>query len=81
MTKFIKLTVAPQDEIYINPIFITNIRKIKSLNESQPDTAVIHTMDGYKIYPKETVEEIMKKIKQTELIQWDTKSDKQQQQY
>jgi len=64
--KFIKVTTESGDDHHINPIFIVEIKKIKSLSESQPDTATIVTINGNKIQPKETVEQIMKKIKDTE---------------
>ena len=67
--KFIKVTTGSGDEHYINPIFIIEIKKIKSLNESQPDTAVITTLCGDKIHPVESVEQIIKLIKELEK-QW-----------
>jgi len=76
MTKFIKLTLEGGDEHYINPIFIAEIKKTKSLSESQPDTTTVVMVNGNKIRPIESVEEIIKKIKQTEQIQWEIKSDK-----
>jgi uncharacterized protein YlzI (FlbEa/FlbD family) len=64
--KFIKVTTESGDEHHINPIFIVEIKKIKSLSESQPDTATVVMVNGDRIRPKETVEQIMKKIKDTE---------------
>lgn len=64
--KFIKVTTEYGDDHHINPIFIVEIKKTKSLSESQPDTATIITINGDRIRPKETVEQIMKKIKDTE---------------
>jgi uncharacterized protein YlzI (FlbEa/FlbD family) len=64
--KFIKVTTESGDEHHINPIFIVEIRKTKSLSESQSDKATIVTISGDKIRPKETVEQIMNKIKDTE---------------
>ena len=76
MTKFIKLTTEYGNEHYINPLFITHIKRIKSLSESQPDTTIIITINGDRVQTTESVDQIMKKIKQTEQIQWETKSDK-----
>jgi len=64
--KFIKVTTESGDDHYINPIFIVEIKKTKSLSESHPDTATIVMVNGDRIQPKETVEQIMKKIKDTE---------------
>ena len=62
--KFIKVTTECGDDHHINPIFIAEIKKTKSLSESQPDTATIVMVNGDRIRPKETVEQIMKKIKE-----------------
>jgi len=66
MTKFIKLTTESGDEHHVNPIFIIDIKKTKSLSESQPDTATVVMINGDRIRPIESVEEIIKKIKDTE---------------
>ena len=66
MTKFIKLTTESGDEHHVNPIFIIDIKKTKSLSESQPDTATVIMINGDRIRPIESVEEIIKKIKDTE---------------
>ena len=66
MTKFIKLTTESGDEYHINPLFITEIKKTKSLSESQPDMATVVMINGDRVRPLESVEEIMKKIKDTE---------------
>ena len=66
MTKFIKLTTESGDEHHVNPIFIIDIKKTKSLSESQPDTATVIMINGDRIRPLESVEEIIKKIKDTE---------------
>jgi len=66
MTKFIKLTTEQGDEHHVNPIFIIDIKKTKSLSESQPDTATVIMINGDRIRPLESVEEIIKKIKDTE---------------
>jgi uncharacterized protein YlzI (FlbEa/FlbD family) len=63
-SKFIKLTTECGDDHHINPIFIVEVKKTKSLSESQPDTATIVMVNGDRIRPKETVEQIMKKIKE-----------------
>lgn len=59
-TRFIKLTQGPDSEYHVNPTFIISIRKIAG------NKAVVYTMDGNSIYPNETVEEIMDKIKKAE---------------
>jgi len=66
MTKFIKLTTESGDEHHVNPIFIIDIKKTKSLSESQPDTATVIMINGDRVRPIESVEEIIKKIKDTE---------------
>jgi uncharacterized protein YlzI (FlbEa/FlbD family) len=66
MNKFIKLSVdIPGDEELVNPIFITRIRKagVKT---------IVYTMDGSSIYTNDTVQDVMKKIKDTEKFILDT---------
>ena len=66
--KFIKVTTECGDDHHINPIFIAEIKKTKSVNESHPDTATIVMVNGDRIRPKETVEQIMKKIKEANTL-------------
>ena len=66
MNKFIKLSVdIPGDEELVNPIFITRIRKagVKT---------IVYTMDGSSIYTNDTVQDVMKIIKDTEKFILDT---------
>jgi uncharacterized protein YlzI (FlbEa/FlbD family) len=55
-TKFIKLKFKDIVQ-YINPVFITSIVRIG-------EQCAIHTMDGRRLDSDETVEEVMKKIKE-----------------
>ena len=73
MTKFIKLTTESGDEYNINPIFITEIKKTKSLDKSQSDTATVVMINGDRIRPLESVEEIMNMIKKSEMFTITTK--------
>lgn len=57
-TKFIKLKRGDDVEL-VNPIFIIRIRKVGS------QTAV-YTMDGNSVYTDETIDEVLKKIKDSE---------------
>jgi uncharacterized protein YlzI (FlbEa/FlbD family) len=60
ISKFIKLKVQiPGDEELINPTFITRIRKAGT-------KTIVYTMDGSSVYTEETVEDVIKKIKDTE---------------
>jgi uncharacterized protein YlzI (FlbEa/FlbD family) len=54
--KFIKLKIEDNQYHYVNPIFITSVLEIK-------DNCVVYTMDGKLIHPKESVDDVMKKIK------------------
>jgi len=64
-TKFIKLKRNDDVEL-VNPIFITRIRNVGS-------NTVVYTMDGNGVYTDDTVEEVMKKIKDTEKFILDIK--------
>lgn len=64
-TKFIKLKRGDDVEL-VNPIFITRIRKVGQ------HTAV-YTMDGNGVYTDDTLDEVMKKIKDTEKFILDIK--------
>ena len=55
-TKFIKLKFKDIVQ-YINPIFITSVVQVG-------EQRVVHTVDGRRLDSDETVEEIMKKIKE-----------------
>jgi len=66
ISKFIKLKVQiPGDEELINPTFITRIRKAGT-------KTIVYTMDGSSVYTEETVEDVIKKIKDTEkfIVTW-----------
>ena len=54
---FIKLKVKNEQSHYVNPILITSVLKIK-------DKCAVYTMDGKTIYSQESVDEVMKKIKE-----------------
>jgi uncharacterized protein YlzI (FlbEa/FlbD family) len=54
---FIKLHVQNEQPHYVNPLLITSVLKIQ-------DKCAVYTMDGKTIYPQETVDEVMKKIKE-----------------
>ena len=62
-SKFIKLTTEIGNEIHINHPFIISVKKLKPTNESQSNTTVITLMSGDKVYVMETVDEVMKQIK------------------
>jgi len=64
-TKFIKLKRGDDVEL-VNPTFITRITKLG------PQT-IVYTMDGNSVYTNDTVEEVMKKIKDTEKFILDIK--------
>lgn len=64
-TKFIKLKRGDDVEL-VNPTFITRIRNVGQ-------QTVVYTMDGNGIYTDDTVEEVMKKIKDTEKFILDVK--------
>lgn len=64
-SKFIKLKRNDDVEL-VNPIFITRIRKVGV-------QTVVYTMDGNGVYTDDTVEEVMKKIKDTEKFILDIK--------
>jgi predicted nucleic acid-binding OB-fold protein len=66
-SRFVKLTTKTE-EIYINPHMITCIRKYKESNDT-----VIHLFDQRSIRPDETFQEIMKKIKDSQMIKFDIK--------
>lgn len=67
-TKFIKLKVKiPGDQELVNPTFITRIRKAGI-------QTVVYTMDGNSIYTEETVEEVLKKIKNSEMFTIDNEN-------
>ena len=55
-TKFIKLKFKDIVQ-YINPVFITSIVRIG-------EQCAIHTMDGRRLDSDETVEEVIKKVKE-----------------
>jgi uncharacterized protein YlzI (FlbEa/FlbD family) len=55
--KFIKLYVQKEQPHYVNPLLITSVLKIQ-------DKCAVYTMDGKTIYPQETIDEVMKKIKE-----------------
>ena len=55
-TKFIKLKFKDIVQ-YINPMFITSIVQIG-------EQCAVHTMDGRRLDSDETVEEVMKKVKE-----------------
>jgi uncharacterized protein YlzI (FlbEa/FlbD family) len=55
--KFIKLKIQDNQYHYVNPMLITSILQIK-------DDCAVYTMDGRAIYPKESVDDVMKKIKE-----------------
>jgi uncharacterized protein YlzI (FlbEa/FlbD family) len=65
-SKFIKLTTEIGNEIYINHLFITSVKKFKPTNESQFNTTVITLMGGDKVYITETVDEVIKQIKKAD---------------
>ncbi len=56
-TKFIKLKFKDIVQ-YINPVFVTSIIQIG-------EQCAVHTMDGRRLDSDETVEEVMKKIKES----------------
>jgi len=62
-SKFIKLTTETGNEIHINHPFIISVKKFKPTNESQSNTTVVTLMSGDKVYVTETVDEVMKQIK------------------
>jgi uncharacterized protein YlzI (FlbEa/FlbD family) len=62
-SKFIKLTTETGNEIHINHPFIISVKKFKPTNESQSNTTVVTMMSGDKAYVIETVDEVMKQIK------------------
>jgi uncharacterized protein YlzI (FlbEa/FlbD family) len=59
--KFIKFKIQNGEPIYcyINPIFITSVEQL-----GVQDKCAVNTMDGKTFYAKETVDEVMKKIKE-----------------
>jgi uncharacterized protein YlzI (FlbEa/FlbD family) len=66
-SKFIKLKVEiPGDEELINPTFITRIRKAGT-------KTIVYTMDGSSVYAVDSVEEVLKKIKESEMFTITTK--------
>lgn len=56
---FIKLTTETGNEIHINHPFIISVKKFKPTS----NTTVITLMSGDKVYITETVDEVMKQIK------------------
>jgi uncharacterized protein YlzI (FlbEa/FlbD family) len=56
--KFIKLKIQDDQSHYVNPVLITSILEIK-------DSCAVYTIDGRSIYPQESVEDVMKKIKES----------------
>lgn len=63
-TKFIQLTTKKEEALFLNPIFITSIET--TLNRSGVALSIVRTMDGKEHYVLEIVEEIVKKIKESE---------------
>lgn len=61
--KFIQLKLQNEQIQYVNPLFITSVLKIE-------DRCAVYTMDGRSIYPEETVDSVIKKIKESEQWQW-----------
>jgi hypothetical protein len=55
--KFIKLKIEENRYHYVNPLFITSVLEMG-------ERCAIYTMDSKTIYPLETVDEVMKKIKE-----------------
>jgi uncharacterized protein YlzI (FlbEa/FlbD family) len=60
--KFIKLKLQNEQVHYVNPVFITSVLEIV-------DKCAVYTMDGRSIYPEESVDEVMKKIKEANHFQ------------
>ena len=58
MTKFIKLKRNEEEEL-VNPIFITRIRKVGH-------STAVYTADGGSIHTDDTIDEVVKKIKDIE---------------
>jgi uncharacterized protein YlzI (FlbEa/FlbD family) len=56
-SKFIKLKLQNEQVHYVNPLLITSVLEIV-------DKCAVYTMDGKSIYPEESVDEVMKKIKE-----------------
>jgi hypothetical protein len=55
-TKFIKLKIQDDQYHYVNPMLITSVLKIQN-------NCAVYTMDGRSIYPQESVDDVLKKIK------------------
>ena len=55
--KFIKLKIEENRYHYVNPLFITSVLEIG-------DKSMVCAMGGETIYTQETVDEVMKKIKE-----------------
>ena len=55
--KFIRLNIQEGQYQYINPVFITSVLKVK-------DKCAVYTMDGRVAHPEESVEDVMKKIRE-----------------
>ena len=66
MTKFIKVTLTDDKLVHhINPLFIVSIQ-----HDVETNKTILYTMDGNSIYPKESADEIIKKIKDLDKMQF-----------
>lgn len=71
--KFITLTNGEGRRVLINPMMIVTLQEIESTD--LPLNTIVYTMGGDRRHVKETIEEIQKKIKETEnfhTITWET---------
>jgi hypothetical protein len=59
--KFIKLKIQERQYHYVNPLLITSVLQIEQ-------KCVVYTMDARSIYPEETVDAVIKKIKDSSKI-------------
>jgi uncharacterized protein YlzI (FlbEa/FlbD family) len=62
--KFIRLNIQEGQYQYINPVFITSVLKVK-------DKCAVCTMDGRVVHPEESVEDVMKKIREVGRFTWE----------
>jgi hypothetical protein len=63
-SKFIQLTTKKEEALFINPVFISSIET--RLNASGVSLSIVRTIDAKEHYVMETVELIIKKIKESE---------------
>ena len=73
--KFITLTDTEGHKILINPMMITTLQEVRPCSAELLIHAKVYTMAGDRRHVRETVEEILKLIKETEnihTITWET---------